>query len=303
MTHTNTPHAIQLHNVNVTYPGGLHAIKNASLQLKTGQICGLVGMNGAGKSTLFKSLMGLITPDTGSITLNGRPIPKSLKRGLVSYVPQTEEIDWTFPILVEDVVMMGRYRHMGPLRLARTHDKAAVTQALERVGMTAYRKQQIGALSGGQRKRVFVARAIAQGGDIFLLDEPFAGVDVQTENTLIDLFKSLAHTDNKLILVSTHNLGSVPHFCDEVVLIKQTIIAHGPVENTFTQDNLALTFGDMLRHHDIQGNTLHDDHDTRGLTVLTDDERPLILYGQPKEQKIMRTDNNTPTPAPTPNKD
>lgn len=279
--------SIELHDVGVTYPNGYVALEGVSARFHGGTICGLVGVNGAGKSTLFKAIIGFVRPTTGYVKIAGQHVRDALKNNLVSYVPQTEDVDWNFPVLVEDVVMMGRYGHMGFLRRPSQADKQAVEVALERVDMSAYKKRQIGELSGGQKKRVFVARALAQGGQVVLLDEPFAGVDIKTEESLISLFRSLAK-EGRLILVSTHNLGSVPSFCDEVMLINNHVLAYGPVENTFTQDNLAKAFGTMLRRHKLVGEDLHDDEDTRGVTVITDDERPLVLYGEQDGQKITK---------------
>lgn len=278
---------IRLENISVRYANGVMALENISANFHAGKICGLVGVNGAGKSTLFKSLMGFVKPNTGSITIGGISVREALKANRVSYVPQTEEVDWNFPVLVEDVVMMGRYGHMGWLRIPSRADHAAVDDALERVNLTQYRKRQIGELSGGQKKRIFVARALAHGGDVILLDEPFTGVDIKTEDSLIALFRDLAKA-GKLILVSTHNLGSVPSFCDEVMLINREIIAYGCVDSTFTQENLSKAFGGMLRRHHLIGDDLHDDEDARGVMVLTDDERPLVLYGEEGGQQIKQ---------------
>lgn len=278
---------IEMQNVSVTYPNGHAAIEDINITLHAGTICGLVGVNGAGKSTLFKAMMGFVRPTAGRITIAGNTIKQALKNNLISYVPQTEDVDWDFPVLVEDVVMMGRYGHMGFLRHATKVDKQAVDDALDLVNMRKYRKRQIGELSGGQKKRVFVARALAQGGKIIVLDEPFTGVDIKTEESLIALFRSLA-ADGHLILVSTHNLGSVPSFCDEVILINKKLLAYGSVETTFTQENLSQAFGGMLRYHQLIGTDLHDDEDHRSVTVLTDDERPLVLYGEAGGQKITR---------------
>ncbi len=280
---------IELKNVGVTYPNGLIALENVSGDLHGGQICGLVGVNGAGKSTLFKAIMGFIKPTIGSVKIMGEEVQAALKKNFVSYVPQTEEVDWNFPILVEDVVMMGRYGHMGFLRRPSKTDRHAVDQALAQVDMSDYKHHQIGELSGGQKKRIFVARALAQGGGIILLDEPFSGVDIKTEESLITLFRHLASED-RLILVSTHNLGSVPSFCDEVLLINRELLAYGPVETTFTQTNLVKAFGGMLRHHQLVGTDLHDDEDQREITVLTDDERPLVFYGERGGEKITKHD-------------
>lgn len=276
---------ITLDGVSVIYPNGHKALDTVNATLKGGHVCGLVGVNGAGKSTLFKVIMGFVKPSAGTVLIEDESPHKALKRNRIAYVPQTEDVDWNFPVLVEDVVMMGRYGHMGFLRLPSKADREAVDHALERVDMLAFRKRQIGELSGGQKKRVFVARALAQGGDILLLDEPFTGVDIKTEDALIQLFRALA-AEGRLILVSTHNLGSVPHFCDEVMLINTRLLAHGPVETTFTQDNLAEAFGGLLRHHQLSGAELHDDEDPRTVTVLTDDESPLVFYGEAGGQKI-----------------
>jgi manganese/iron transport system ATP-binding protein len=200
-----------------------------------------------------------------------------MKRNLVAYVPQAEEVDWTFPVLVEDVVMMGRYGHMNFMRIAKQPDKSAVTLALDRVGMSEFRKRQIGELSGGQKKRVFLARALAQDSQVILLDEPFTGVDVQTEDSIIGLLREL-RDEGRVILVSTHNLGSVPEFCDRTVLIKGTVLAYGPTSEIFTRDNLQMAFGGVLRHFVLGGSDLHDDDDARQVTVISDDERPFVVY-------------------------
>lgn len=213
----------------------------------------------------------------GSISILGQPVKLALKAGLVAYVPQAEEVDWSFPVLVEDVVMMGRYGRMGFLRRPRPADHAAVTSALERVGMTDFRHRQIGELSGGQRKRVFLARALAQDGRVILLDEPFTGVDVQTEEAIIRLLREL-RDEGRVMLVSTHNLGSVPEFCDRTVLVKGTVLAHGPTREVFTRDNLERAFGGVLRHFVLGGAELHQDEDARKLRILSDDERPLVFY-------------------------
>ncbi|MEM6413753.1 MAG: ATP-binding cassette domain-containing protein [Pseudomonadota bacterium] len=281
-----TAFSVELANVSVTYPNGRKAIDDVSLTLRPGTIYGLVGQNGAGKSTLFKSIMGFVTPTSGEISVDGKAVREALRRNIISYVPQTEDVDWNFPVSVHDVVMMGRYGQMGLLRLPSGKDKAIVADALARVNMTEFSNRQIGELSGGQKKRVFVARALAQGGRILMFDEPFAGVDVRTEEAITLLLRELAD-EGQLVLVSTHNLGSVPNFCDEVILVDQTVVAFGPTQTTFTESNLLRTFGGMLRNQRLGGTDLHDDRDSRGVTVLTDDERPLVLYGEEGQQKII----------------
>lgn len=265
-------------DVTVSYRNGHTALYNATFQIPRGTITALVGVNGAGKSTLFKAIMGFIPASKGSIRLLGQSVKQALRQNIVAYVPQAEEVDWSFPVLVEDVVMMGRYGHMGFLRRPSIVDRKAVDTALERVGMQEYRQRQIGELSGGQRKRVFLARALAQDGQIILLDEPFTGVDVKTEEQIIRLLRELKD-EGRVILVSTHNLGSVPEFCDRTILIKKTVLAHGLTQDVFTRTNLEKAFGGVLRHFTLEGDTLHDDDDPRKLSIITDDERPFVHYG------------------------
>ena len=269
------PLTLAAEGVAVTYPNGHTALTDATFTLTGGTICALVGVNGSGKSTLFKALMGFVTPTSGRVTLGGAPVRQAQKKGWVAYVPQSEEVDWTFPVSVHDVVMMGRYGRMNLLRIPRAEDRAAVAEALRRVNLWELRDRQIGELSGGQKKRVFVARALAQQSRVILLDEPFTGVDVKTEEAIVSLLREL-RAEGRLILVSTHNLGSVPEFCDHVVLINRTVLACGPTAEVFTAENLARAFGGALRHFDLARSTV-EAHDGRQVTVLTDDERPLVL--------------------------
>ena len=268
---------LDVHDVTVTYRNGLTALRDTSFSIPAGTITALVGVNGAGKSTLFKAIMGFIPVAKGDIHILGKTVAEALKANIVAYVPQAEEVDWSFPVLVEDVVMMGRYGHMNFLRIASARDKAVVAEALERVGMSAYAKRQIGELSGGQKKRVFLARALAQEGRIILLDEPFTGVDVGTEEAIIRLLRDL-RDEGCVILVSTHNLGSVPEFCDRTVIVKGTVLDYGLTRETFTPANLERAFGGVLRRFVLGGEELHDDDDSRAVRIFTDDERPLVLY-------------------------
>lgn len=277
------PLGLVVKDITVTYRNGHTALRNASFSIPQGSITSLVGINGSGKSTLFKAVMGFVPLAKGSVEILGLSGAQALKQNLVAYVPQSEDVDWNFPVLVEDVVMMGRYGHMGFLRRASKNDRAMVTQALERVGMAQFRTRQIGELSGGQKKRVFLARALAQEGKVILLDEPFTGVDVKTEEQITGLLRDL-RDEGHVMLVSTHNLGSVPEFCDRTVLIKETILAEGPTKEVFTQENLEKTFGGVLRHFILGGADLHDDDDARQVTVITDDERPFVVYGEKDKQ-------------------
>lgn len=264
---------IAVEHVTVTYRNGHTALRDASFLLPTGTTAALVGVNGSGKSTLFKAIMGFVPTAQGTIRVLGLPVPEALKRNLVAYVPQSEEVDWSFPVLVEDVVMMGRFGHMNFLRMARRADHAAVDAALDRVGMGTFRKRQIGELSGGQRKRVFLARALAQDSRVILLDEPFTGVDVKTEDAIVTLLGEL-RTEGRVMLVSTHNLGSVPEYCDRTILLDRTVLAYGPTTEVFTQANLERTFGGTLRHFVLPAGGAAP----RAIGMLSDDERPLLLY-------------------------
>ena len=274
-------------DVTVTYPNGHTALWNVSFEIPRGTVTALVGVNGSGKSTLFKAIMGFVPVANGTIKILGLDVKDALTSNLVAYVPQSDEVDWTFPVLVEDVVMMGRYGHMGFLRRPKKADKEAVDKALSRVNMQDLRTRQIGELSGGQRKRVFLARSLAQDGKVILLDEPFTGIDVKTEEQIVGLLRDL-RDEGKVMLVSTHNLGSVPEFCDRTVLVKGTVLSYGPTETTFTRENLENAFGGVLRHFTLGGDALHDDEDARSVTIFTDDERPFVQYGN----KTQRTDRN-----------
>lgn len=226
--------------LTVTWRNGHTALRDASFSVPRGSIAALVGVNGSGKSTLFKALMGFVRVGHGEIAILGQPVNRALRQNLVAYVPQSEEVDWSFPVLVEDVVMMGRYGHMGWLRRAKPRDREIVDAAL--------------------------ARAIAQQGQVILLDEPFTGVDVQTEARIISLLREL-RDEGCTMLVSTHNLGSVSEFCDYTVMVKGTVLASGPTETTFTAENLERAFSGVLRHVALTGAEAQ---------IITDDERPFI---------------------------
>ncbi|GAC67033.1 manganese ABC transporter ATP-binding protein [Gordonia soli NBRC 108243] len=233
--------AIRISDLSVRY-GSVVALDGVDLELLPGRICGLIGMNGSGKSTLFKSIMGLVTPTSGSVSIHGLDPARARSRGIVSYVPQSEDVDWDFPISVREVAMTGRYGRQNFFRRIRSQDRAAVDSALERVGLTDLADRQIGKLSGGQRKRAFVARGIAQGADILLLDEPFAGVDKRSEATILALLRDLAD-QGTTVLISTHDLSALPDFADEAVLLMRRILVHGSADEALRPEQLALAFG------------------------------------------------------------
>ncbi|MEM1310284.1 MAG: metal ABC transporter ATP-binding protein [Cyanobacteria bacterium P01_H01_bin.153] len=235
---------ITVDNVSVTYNNARLALYNATCTVEPGTITALVGPNGSGKSTLFKSIMGFLKPSQGRVRIGSLPVQKAQKRQLMAYVPQSDEVDWNFPVSVFDVVMMGRYGYMSLLRIPRQQDRRLVMESLERVGMVQYRDHQIGELSGGQKKRAFLARALAQGGKVILLDEPFTGVDVKTEKGIIDLLMQL-RDEGHTILISTHDLASISTFCDRTILLNHTVLAEGKTAETFTRENLELTFGGL----------------------------------------------------------
>lgn len=232
---------ILVDNVTVHY-GEVTALDGASLSLAAGTVCGLIGMNGSGKSTLLKSIMGLVKPDSGRVRVGDDTPAAARKRGAIGYVPQNEDVDWAFPISVREVVAMGRYGRLGFTRRLRSEDRRAVDDAIARVELSDLADRQIGRLSGGQRKRAFVARGIAQGASTLLLDEPFAGVDKRSEATITRLLRELAD-GGSTILVSTHDLHALPALADEAVLLMRKVLMRGSPVEVLRPENLALAFG------------------------------------------------------------
>ncbi|WP_166850354.1 metal ABC transporter ATP-binding protein [Isoptericola sp. BMS4] len=233
--------AIAVDDLTVRY-GEVVALEEVRLRVEPGRVCGLVGMNGSGKSTLFKALTGMVRPERGTVRVAGLDPARARRRALLGYVPQSEAVDWQFPVSVRDVVTMGRYAGMGPTRRPRAADRAAVDDALDRVELTELAGRQIGQLSGGQRKRAFVARGIAQGARVLLLDEPFAGVDKRSEATIVRLLRGLAD-DGCTVLVSSHDLHALPRLADEAVLLRRRVLFHGPVGRALEPSHLARAFG------------------------------------------------------------
>jgi len=234
--------AVSVCDVTVRY-GDVLALDGVSLTVEPGRVTGLIGMNGSGKSTLFKTILGLVHPASGTVTIDdGGDSRAARTRGRIGYVPQSEDVDWAFPVSVRDVVMMGRYGRQGFLRRTRPVDRDAVDEALERVELTELADRQIGQLSGGQRKRAFVARGIAQGAGILLLDEPFAGVDKRSEATIVRLLRELA-ASGSTVIVSTHDLHALPSLADEAVLLLRRVLFHGSVADALEPARLAQAFG------------------------------------------------------------
>ena len=270
--------SLLVEGLSVIYSNGHKALDNASFSIPRQSITALVGINGSGKSTLFKAIMGFVKSSGGRIELFGGSVKDALKANLVAYVPQNEEIDWDFPVLVKDVVMMGRYGHMGFLKIPNDNDYEIVKDSLIKVGMLKLENRQISELSGGQRKRVFLARALAQQSEIILMDEPFTGIDVNTEEEIMELLREMK-AEGKVMLISTHNLGSVPEFCDRTILLNKTVLAEGETTKVFTQENLTNAFEGVLRRYVLSATELHNDDDQREVVVLSDDERPVVIYG------------------------
>ncbi|MEK7257672.1 MAG: metal ABC transporter ATP-binding protein [Bacteroidota bacterium] len=234
--------SISIKGLSVSYDKKL-VLTNIYLDIEAGKVHGVIGPNGAGKSTLFKAILGLVDVNAGKILLHGKPIEE--QRTNVVYVPQRDDVDWQFPATVMDVVMMGRYPHKKLFQSLDRRDREIGLQALQEIGIEQLKNRQIGELSGGQQQRVFLARALCQGADVFLLDEPFVGVDITTEEKIIGLLKKLA-AEGKTLLVVHHDLSTVPAYFDNVILINQRLIAAGATEATFTEENIAKAYSSQL---------------------------------------------------------
>ncbi|MDJ0723850.1 MAG: metal ABC transporter ATP-binding protein [Prochloraceae cyanobacterium] len=235
--------AIEVNNLGVCYRN-VEALKEISISVRSGRVTGIIGPNGAGKSTLIKAMLGLIPARSGSVVYDNKPLEEQLE--IVSYVPQRSQIDWTYPATVWDVVMMGRVRKTGWFRRFSSMSRRIAREALERVDMAAYSNRAIGQLSGGQQQRVFLARSLAQEGEIFFFDEPFAGVDRKTENIIFNIFRELAAT-GKTVLVVNHDLGeSITNF-DDLILLNKKLIAAGAREDVFVENNLNRAYGGKVK--------------------------------------------------------
>jgi iron/zinc/copper transport system ATP-binding protein len=232
------PPLLKIENLSVAY-GPVLALQNVSLTLPGSGFIGVIGPNGAGKSSLLKGLLGMV-PTGGTVSIAGKSLAQARQR--ISYVPQRSEVRWDFPVTVEEVVMMGRYKHIGWIKFPGKEDRRIVAETLAQVGMTEFRHRQIGQLSGGQQQRVFVARALAQQGDIMLLDEPLTGVDTTSQEVIINLLERL-RDQGKLIIMATHDLNATSRECDLVACINHRLVAFGPPSLVFKPEILAETYG------------------------------------------------------------
>jgi manganese/iron transport system ATP-binding protein len=236
--------ALDVADLWVAYPGSHSPVLNdISLRVPRGALMAIVGPNGGGKSTLLKVALGLIPPSRGHVSLLGSTIREARSR--VGYVPQTELVDWRFPVSVWDVVMMGRYGRLGMFRRPGPDDSAAASAALARVGMLELRDRQIGELSGGQQQRAFLARALVGRPELLLLDEPMSGVDALTEGEIFDLLDTL-HGEGVTVVMSTHDLSCVADRFDTLLLLNRSVVAYGPPTEVFTEDNLQRVYGSHL---------------------------------------------------------
>ncbi|HKS37163.1 MAG TPA: metal ABC transporter ATP-binding protein [Verrucomicrobiae bacterium] len=238
----NGPPPLEIHDLTVAYHKK-PVLWGIDLAVPAGRLVGIVGPNGAGKSTLIKAAMGLLPLSSGWVKVFGEPAHKNLRR--VGYVPQRESVDWDFPVSVMDVVLMGRYGHLGLVKRPARRDREIARECLDKVKMLPYANRQISNLSGGQQQRVFLARALAQESDLYFMDEPFAGVDAATESAIIALLHELKDR-GKTLLVVHHDLPTARNYFDMLLLLNMRVVAFGPTEEVFTYELLQKTYGGRL---------------------------------------------------------
>ena len=234
--------AVSVQDLSVSYDRK-RVLNNIYFEIERGSLCGILGPNGSGKSTLIKAILDLVDDYSGRVSVFGRPLSEVRKR--VVYVPQRSEIDFTFPATVRDVVLMGRYPHKRVFSRLNAEDASIAEAAMDQLGILDLQQRQIGELSGGQQQRTFLARALAQEADLFFLDEPFVGVDIPTEEKIIEVLRQLSAA-GKTLMVVHHDLQAVPDYFKQVILLNQRLIAYGPTEATFTKENLRKAFGGQL---------------------------------------------------------
>jgi len=231
-------YSIEINGLSVAYEHK-RVLSNIYLKIEPGFIYGLIGPNGAGKSSLFKAILKEIEVNAGEIRILGSVSKDMLTK--IAYVPQRDEVDWQFPATVYDIVSMGRFPHKRLLDRLNTADRSIILEALDQLDIMKLKDRQIGELSGGQQQRVFLARALCQQSDILLMDEPFVGVDIKTENKIIDILKELV-SKGKTVLVVHHDLDSVMMYFDRVILINQKLMAYGDTKTVFTKENISATY-------------------------------------------------------------
>lgn len=231
--------ALETHQLTVNY-GNTPALWDVSVQVPQGKVVGIIGPNGAGKTTFIKTALGLLQPISGTVKFFGQPLSSVRQR--IAYVPQRESVDWDFPITAKDLVLMGRYGRLGLFRRPRQADLSAVQEYLEMVGMADYANRQISQLSGGQQQRVFLARALIQEADLYLMDEPFVGIDLASRKVIVDLLHSLREK-GKTVFVVHHELDHVESYFDWVIMLNVRLVACGPTKQAFTQDTLNAAYG------------------------------------------------------------
>lgn len=234
---------LEVQDLAVNYRG-VQALGNVSFRLEPGQLVGVIGPNGAGKSTMIKAMLGLVPATSGVVKFKGQPLKQQLR--CCAYVPQRSQIDWDYPATVWSVVMMGRTPHTGWFRSPSPQSKEIVAVALQRVGLWELRHRQIGELSGGQQQRVFLARALAQQAELFLFDEPLAGIDKKTEAILFQIFNELK-AEGKILLVSSHEWGKALSNYDRLMLLNQNLIASGYPQEVMTLENIQRAYGQGLQ--------------------------------------------------------
>ncbi len=233
---------LEVHNLGASYDRK-PVLWDIDFELNGSQLVGIVGPNGSGKTTLLRNIMGLMEPDSGYVRLFGKPLNEVRDR--VSYVPQRESVDWQFPISVREVVEMGRYRPSNLMSKLSASDQDLVDQALEKVGMLEYASRQIGQLSGGQQQRVFLARSLARNADLYLMDEPFVGVDAATEEAILQVLGEL-RDEGRTVIIVHHDLQTAYQYFDSIVLLNTRLVAYGPKEMVFSQENLKEAYGGRL---------------------------------------------------------
>jgi manganese/zinc/iron transport system ATP- binding protein len=233
---------IEVHNLTVSYQKK-PVLYGVDLEVEEGSLVGIIGPNGAGKSTLIKTIMNMIKPNGGYVKIFGETPKTGIKR--IGYIPQKESVDWDFPVTVLDVVLMGRYGHLGWFGRIRKEDRTKANECLEQVNMLAYADRPIGNLSGGQQQRVFLARALAQESAVYLMDEPFAGVDAVTEKTMISILQEMKNA-GKTLMVVHHDLASAREYFDQLLLLNMRKVAYGPVQEVYTHELLQKTYGGKL---------------------------------------------------------